>query len=125
MVKQRHALRECERDVHVMLNEEDGRFPGQGIQQALDGHALLAGEASEGFVENDWVGATLQLGDAVRLEVTIRCARCVMTTLPQPGLAAAPEVLRAICTHNDACVGVYARVLQGGTVRPGDQVTRT
>lgn len=73
-----------------------------------------------GFVENDWVGRTLALGDEVRLEVTGLCPRCVMTTLPQGDLPKDPGILRAAAKHNAANVGVYAAVERGGTVRRGD-----
>src|SRR5207244_3224194 len=35
------------------------------------------------FVENDWIGHTLAIGDEVRLNITGPCSRCVMTTLAQ------------------------------------------
>jgi uncharacterized protein len=80
--------------------------------------------ASEvGFVENSWVGRMLALGDEVRLNITGPCPRCVMTTLPQGDLPADPGVLRTAARENEANVGVYAEVIQGGTVRRGDPVT--
>lgn len=75
-----------------------------------------------GFVENEWIGGTLALGDEVRLEVTGPCPRCVMTTLPQYDLPKDPGILRAAAKHNEANVGVYASVVSGGTVRRGDPV---
>src|SRR5437763_9560265 len=42
---------------------------------------LASGEA--GFAENAWVGHTLAIGTAVRLNVISPCGRCVMTTLAQ------------------------------------------
>lgn len=72
-----------------------------------------------GFVENDWVGRTLALGDEVRLKVTGLCPRCVMTTLPQGDLPKDPGILRTAAKHNSANVGVYAAVERGGTVRRG------
>jgi uncharacterized protein len=50
------------------------------------------------------------------------CPRCVMTTLPQGDLPKDPGILRAAARHNRANVGIYASVLQGGTVRRGDSV---
>jgi uncharacterized protein YcbX len=79
-----------------------------------------AGQA--GFVEDAWVGRTLALGKEVRLKITKRCGRCVMTTLPQAELPADLGVLRTAVKHNQGHVGVYASVLQGGTVRRGDEV---
>lgn len=74
------------------------------------------------FVENAWVGRKLEIGESVRLSITGPCTRCVMTTLPQPGLAKDPGILRAAAKHNDAHVGVYASVEAPGTVRTGDAV---
>jgi uncharacterized protein YcbX len=77
------------------------------------------------FVENAWIGHTLAIGDAVRLSVTGPCPRCVMTTLAQGDLPKDPGILRTAAQHNQVNVGVYAGVLQGGTVRRGDPVWLT
>ena len=74
------------------------------------------------FVENAWVGRVLAIGDAVRLEITGPCPRCVMTTLSQADLPRDLGILRSAAQHNGANVGVYASVLQGGMVRRGDPV---
>jgi hypothetical protein len=72
------------------------------------------------FIENSWIGRTLTLGDEVRLSISGPCPRCVMTTLPQGDLPKDVGILRTAAQHNEAHVGVYAKVLQGGTVRRGD-----
>jgi uncharacterized protein YcbX len=74
------------------------------------------------FVENAWIGKILAIGDAVRLNITGPCPRCVMTTLPQGDLPKDTGILRTAAQHNRANVGVYAAVLQGGKVRRGDSV---
>jgi uncharacterized protein YcbX len=74
------------------------------------------------FVENAWNGRTLAIGDAVRLNVTGPCPRCVMTTLSQGDLAKDPGFLRTAVAHNRGNVGLYASVVQSGTVRRGDSV---
>lgn len=74
----------------------------------------------DGFVENDWIGRTLAIGEAVRLTITGGCPRCVMTTLPQADLPRDLGILRAAARHNGTNVGVYAAVAQGGMVRCGD-----
>jgi uncharacterized protein YcbX len=79
----------------------------------------------EDFVENAWIGRTLALGDAVRLSITGPCPRCVMTTLAQGDLPKDPVILRTAAQHNQVNVGVYASVLQGGTVRRGDPIWLT
>jgi hypothetical protein len=104
------------------------RFRPNLLVSLADGHT--------GFVENDWVGKSLAVGDSVRLAVTDPCPRCVMTTLAQEDLPADPAILQTAARHNSlvggeargpdgayaASVGVYARVLSGGKVRRGDPV---
>jgi MOSC domain-containing protein YiiM len=46
-----------------------------------------------------------------------------MTTWPQGDLPKDPGILRAAAKHNQANIGVYASVIQGGGVRRGDRVT--
>ena len=77
----------------------------------------------QGFVENDWIGHTVAIGDEVRLRITGPCPRCVMITLPQGDLPKDAGILRAAAQNNQANVGVYANVVKGGTVRRGDEVT--
>jgi uncharacterized protein YcbX len=80
------------------------------------------GDDSSGFVENDWVGRTVRLGDEVKLAVTGPCPRCVMITLPQGDLPKDSGILRTVARNNGNHVGVYASVVTGGRVRAGDAV---
>ena len=78
--------------------------------------------AEKKFIENDWIGHTLTIGDEVRLNITSPCSRCVMTTLPQGDLPKDPGILRTAAQHNKVSVGVYATVERGGMIRRGDAV---
>jgi len=82
---------------------------------------LLLDAAGTGRREDDWVGKTIQVG-AVRLRVTRRTERCVMTAMPQGDLPNDPAVLRAVARESAACFGVYAEVLAEGRVAVGDAV---
>jgi len=95
---------------------------------------VIVSTKQTGFVENDWIGHELTIGDGVRLNVVLPDPRCVMTTLAQYDLPKDTEVLRALVRHNtvqvgDAglfpCVGVYAVVQAPGTVQAGDSLTLT
>ena len=81
---------------------------------------LASGEKS--FAENAWVGRTLAVGTAVKLDITDPCGRCVMTSLAQGDLPMDPGILRTAAQHNQVRVGVYAAVVRGGTIRRGDPV---
>lgn len=78
---------------------------------------------ASGFVENDWVGKTLAIGEEVRLSVTSSCPRCVMTTMPQGELPQDINILKTAMQHNQGNIGIYASVVQGGMIRRGDVVT--
>jgi MOSC domain-containing protein len=105
-----------------------GRFEARRFRPNI---IVALGSGVKDFVENDWVGHTLSVGDEVKLQVTDPCPRCVMTTLPQGDLPKDPGILRAVVNNNVyvpfaeealPSVGVYARVLQGGTIRRGDTI---
>ena len=59
------------------------------------------------------------------LAITEPCPRCVMITLPQGDLPKDSGVLRTAAQHNAVNVGVYASVVNGGTIRRGDPVVLT
>lgn len=53
-----------------------GRFEVRRFRPNI---VVATAEGEPGFVENDWVGHTLAIGDTIRLRVTEPCPRCVMT----------------------------------------------
>lgn len=90
---------------------------------------VILGTADDGFVENDWIGRELELGDGVRLTVSLPDPRCVMTTMAQGELPKDTEVLRTLVRNNRIdvagglypCAGVYTTVAAPGTLRAGDK----
>ena len=98
----------------------EGRFEVRRFRPNI---VVATGPDQQGFVENDWIGHPVAIGDEVRLRITGPCPRCVMTTLPQGDLPKDAGILRTAAQHNHANVGVYADVVKGGTVRRADDVT--
>jgi uncharacterized protein YcbX len=98
----------------------EGRFEVRRFRPNI---VVNTADGEKGFVENEWIGRTLAIGDSVRLSVTGPCPRCVMTTLPQGDLPRDTGILRTAVQHNQGGVGVYASVLQGGQIRRGDSVS--
>ena len=82
---------------------------------------LIETEDDPGFMENDWVGHTVRIGEA-EIHVTEASRRCGMTLVAQPGLAEEPDVLRGIMRHNKRNLGVYATPTEGVTISVGDAV---
>ena len=87
---------------------------------------------AEGFVDTEWVGHDIVIGEHVVLRVSDNATRCVMTTLAQDGLDQDRSVLKTLAVENQqefgglgrsACFGVYAEVVSGGAIRVGDAVT--
>jgi uncharacterized protein YcbX len=97
----------------------EGRFEVRRFRPNI---VVLTEPEVQGFVENDWIGRTVAIGDDVRLAITGPCSRCVMITLPQGDLPKDSGILRTAAQHNGVHVGVYASVVNGGTVRRGDPV---
>jgi uncharacterized protein YcbX len=75
-----------------------------------------------GFVEDEWVGGTLEAGSAVRIVAIQRALRCVMTTHQQSDLVRDLRILRVAAQHHDAKVGVFASIGAPGKVSIGDAV---
>ena len=95
-----------------------GRFEPQRFRPNI---LIDTPEAANGFVEQSWVGKTLSIGDA-QLAITGSCGRCVMTTLAQGDLPKDNGILRTAVQYNDGNVGVYAKVIKGGTIKRGDRL---
>jgi len=105
-----------------------GRFDARRFRPNI---LIDAGPHPDSFVELEWVGRTLAIGE-VLIRIIDPTPRCVMTTLPQGDLPHDPSILRTAVEHNRVhvsafnhnlpCVGVYGTVLRGGTIRSGDPI---
>jgi len=78
-----------------------------------------------GFVEDDWQGRHLLIGDDVELCLGPPMPRCVMVGMPQPcnGLAPDTRLLKLLGRVHQVRFGLQASVVRGGIVREGDQAT--
>jgi len=94
---------------------EQHRFRANIVVEPLEGVA--------GFVEDGWVGHTVQFGATVKIAITRRCIRCVMVNLPQRGLPADNGVLSAVFDRNEGHVGVKGTIVATGEVHVGDRVS--
>jgi MOSC domain-containing protein len=92
---------------------------------------MIVDTPARGFVENEWLGHTLAIGDDVQLGVTLPDPRCVMPSLAQEDLPKDSRILKALAQHNRIdvagalypCAGVYAVAEATGTIRKDDRVS--
>jgi len=93
---------------------------------------IIVDTEDDGFIENEWIGRGLSLGEDMCIQVAMPDPRCVMTTLAQDDLPRDNDILRTIVRHNRLpvadsglfpCVGVYAVVQASGRLQIGDSVS--
>lgn len=76
-------------------------------------------ESDEAFIEEQWLGSTLTVGDAM-----LRCAatteRCRMIDIPQDGVRPRQRWLKPLAQQRDMRLGIYADVLRPGRISVGD-----
>jgi uncharacterized protein YcbX len=92
---------------------------------------VIVDNAARGFVENEWVGRSIAIGDDVQLGVALPDPRCCMPSVEQEDLPRDPKVLKALAQHNRIdvagalypCAGVYAVAEAAGTIRRDDRVS--
>jgi uncharacterized protein len=76
----------------------------------------------EGFLEDDWLEGTIEVGKHVSLVQLRPTLRCVMTTHRQAELGRDLQILRAAAQHHQAQVGVWASIGTTGRLQVGDPV---
>jgi uncharacterized protein len=92
---------------------------------------VIVDTPARGFVENEWLGRKLAIGDDVQLDVALPDPRCVMPSLAQEDLPKDSRILKALAQHNRIdvagalypCAGVYAVAEATGTIRKDDGVS--
>ncbi len=82
---------------------------------------ILVSSNDEGFVEDDWVGSHINVGQ-VSFTVVKHKTRCVMTTRPQGNLEADRDVLKTVGLVNQRRAGIELEADSPGTINVGDPV---
>jgi uncharacterized protein YcbX len=107
--------------------EPDSRFDVRRFRM----NVIVDTPAPPGFVENEWVGRSIAIGEDVQLGVALPDPRCCMPGVEQEDLPRDPKILKALAQHNRIdvagalfpCAGVYAVAEAAGTIRRDDQVS--
>ena len=80
------------------------------------------GTVVDGFVEDEWVGGVLEIGDNVKVTSIQPALRCVMTTHAQQDLPRDLAILRTTVQRHQANLGAFTSIEGDGCVRLGDAV---
>jgi hypothetical protein len=86
-------------------------------------NVLIDTGSSAGAVENQWVNEEIRIGGFV-VKGKLLTVRCAMPMHAQAGLPRDPTVLRTIVREANQCLGLYASVIEPGSVAAGDAVER-
>ena len=79
------------------------------------------GPEERGFVEAAWAGKRLQIGGMVA-QAHMVCPRCVMVTHGFDDLPKDPDIMRTLVRETGGNLGIYASVVEAGSVALGDSV---
>jgi uncharacterized protein YcbX len=104
---------------HLRELYPEGRFEVRRFRPNI---VIDSASGEKDFIENSWIDKKITIGEEIMLRVIGPCTRCVMITLPQGDLPRDLGILHTVARHNNVNVGVYASVLQGGTIHRGDLV---
>lgn len=75
-----------------------------------------------GFIEDDWIGRKLIIGDSVEIAEIWPTLRCVMTTVKQNDLPKDIRILHTVVKQHETHLGVFAKTGVAGMVTVGDTV---
>ncbi|MGE7763949.1 MOSC domain-containing protein [Peribacillus sp. NPDC096540] len=74
------------------------------------------------FLEEQWLGKRLQIGDHVQLEIKRHCERCMIITVDPTDSKRDPSLLKTVVKERNNHFGLYASVIRTGEICLGDQV---
>ena len=74
-----------------------------------------------GYPEEEWAGKSGRIGTA-KLKFEMACPRCIMTTHGFDDLPKDPRVMRTLVQANNGNLGIYASVVEAGTIAVGDSL---
>ncbi len=80
------------------------------------------GNVANGFVEDEWVGGVLEIGEGVKVTSIQPALRCVMTTHAQQDLPRDLAILRTAVQRHQANLGAFTAIEGDGRVHLGDAV---
>jgi uncharacterized protein len=107
---------------------QSARKLGEEVGQSIDHRRFRANVyldlgSLEPFVEEQWIGRSIQIGPKVVVSILQRDARCALITLDPDTAVREPALLKQVHQAHDGMAGMYGAVLAEGIIRKGDAVS--
>ncbi|WP_028782353.1 MOSC domain-containing protein [Thalassobacillus devorans] len=74
------------------------------------------------FVEEEWMGRRMKIGNEVEIEFVGHCKRCMIITVNPENAERDPSIHKTVIKERDNNFGVYASVIKTGDIRVNDEV---
>ncbi|WP_246943600.1 MOSC domain-containing protein [Bacillus pinisoli] len=74
------------------------------------------------FIEEEWLGRRMKIGNEVEIELIRHCERCMIITVSPENAKTDMTLLRTVAKERENCFGVYASVIKTGEIHVGDEV---
>ena len=104
-----------------------GREAGQNLDtRRFRANIVIASEATEPFLEDNWIGGRLVFGDnedGPMVSLTMRDPRCVMINFDPDTAQQDPHIMKAAVKLNDNNAGAYGTVARTGQLSVGQAVS--
>jgi len=112
--------------IHIMTTSSLSTLAAAGGGDDVDvrrfrPNVLIDTGDAEGLLEVDWTGRKLRLGEVV-IELQTTTVRCSVPAHAQRDFGSSRAVGRALIENTKQHLGSYCNVLEGGTVKLGDEV---
>ena len=74
------------------------------------------------YIEEEWIGRRLRIGNEVEIELVGHCKRCMIITVDPDNAERDPSLHKTIIKERNSNFGVYASVIKTGDIHVGDEV---
>ncbi|MDC3411936.1 MOSC domain-containing protein [Aquibacillus sp. 3ASR75-11] len=75
------------------------------------------------FIEEEWIGRRIKIGNEVEMEFVGHCKRCMIITVNPDNAERDSGLHKTIIKENNNIFGVYASVIKKGDIHVGDEVS--
>ncbi len=74
------------------------------------------------FIEEEWIGRQIKIGNEVELKCVDHCERCMIITVAPDNAKRDPALHRTVIKERNNIFGVYASVIKTGNIQVNDEV---